>query len=229
MSKSLSLLASLGAHSAVFAVLAYMTTSTIRSDAATFGIQVGGGHASGVYMRTCAPQQADEIASDAPHSPKMEPAPEPAVAWERFDVPLPDAESGAHPKASRAVELRPVRPRDALQHLTSEPATRRATSVASEGGPSGTAGDAYATDLSNPAPAYPAIARRRGYEGVVVIEFTVTPEGWATQPRVDASSGHACLDEAALDALRSWRFNPAMRDARPIASTQRVRFVFKLQ
>ncbi len=229
MSKYLSLLTSAGIHGAVFAALAYATTFVHPSETVTFGVRVGGGYPSVAWVSSVPAVEADEAEGDAPKAPKVEPAPEPPVAWQRFDVPSPEPESGARVDIQPAVDLRPSRPKDATHPFP--PATQgpRTTSVASAGGPSGAAGDAGATDLTNPAPAYPAIARRRGYEGVVVIEFTVTAEGWATQPRVDASSGHACLDEAALDALRSWRFNPAMRDARPIASTQRVRFVFKLQ
>lgn len=64
----------------------------------------------------------------------------------------------------------------------------------------------------NPPPAYPAAARRRGLQGLVVVLVRVLPDGSAGALSVAESSGHALLDQAALDAVAGWRFRPALRD-----------------
>lgn len=48
---------------------------------------------------------------------------------------------------------------------------------------------------------YPAQARRRNWEGRVVLSFRVTPGGGVTSIQVTESSGHELLDQAALTAL----------------------------
>lgn len=49
---------------------------------------------------------------------------------------------------------------------------------------------------------YPESARRAGLEGTVVVYLTFTPQGQIDQMLISRSSGHALLDQAALDALR---------------------------
>ena len=48
---------------------------------------------------------------------------------------------------------------------------------------------------------YPYIARRRGWEGRVVLGLRLAPDGRIHRPRVVHSSGHRVLDHAALDAV----------------------------
>ncbi|MBU0681527.1 MAG: energy transducer TonB [Proteobacteria bacterium] len=60
----------------------------------------------------------------------------------------------------------------------------------------------------NPPPAYPRQARRRGLEGVVMLEAHIAISGRVTELRLFTSSGHTILDRAALKAVRRWRFIP---------------------
>jgi periplasmic protein TonB len=53
--------------------------------------------------------------------------------------------------------------------------------------------------LRNPAPAYPALARRLGEEGKLVLRVFVTPEGHPGQIELKTSSGSPRLDQAAQD------------------------------
>ncbi len=60
-----------------------------------------------------------------------------------------------------------------------------------------------------PDPAFPASAQRKGYEGSVVVEFTVDNTGSVGNVKVQKSSGYLALDEAALTVVRQrWRFPP---------------------
>jgi protein TonB len=81
----------------------------------------------------------------------------------------------------------------------------------------------------NSPPAYPAIARRRGYEGVVILSVEVYADGTPGAVTVKVSSGHDILDRAAADAVRRWQFRPGIRAGTPISMTVDVpiRFVLK--
>jgi len=82
--------------------------------------------------------------------------------------------------------------------------------------------------LNNPRPAYPMAARRRGDQGTVMIRVVVTADGFAANVHVGKSSGHPSLDEAALTAVKSWRFVPARQGGQAIESPYVVPVVFKL-
>jgi protein TonB len=86
-----------------------------------------------------------------------------------------------------------------------------------------------AVEIQNPPPAYPLAARRRGVEGEVLVQLEITAEGACASASVAGSSGSTLLDDAATAAVREWRFRPATRDGRAIASTQKIRFVFTLK
>lgn len=70
--------------------------------------------------------------------------------------------------------------------------------------------------LDNPPPEYPALARRRHWQGTVVLEVMVSREGKVLQLRVGESSGRDVLDEAALKAVSTWRFEPGRRGSRRV-------------
>lgn len=67
-----------------------------------------------------------------------------------------------------------------------------------------------------PKPRYPAIARRRGYEGEVLLLVEVRSDGGVGAVTVSRSSGHEVLDRAAQETVRErWRFRPGSVDRRP--------------
>jgi protein TonB len=82
--------------------------------------------------------------------------------------------------------------------------------------------------LHNPAPVYPAAARRSGSQGKVLLEVSVNPQGTANEVVVDTSSGSSLLDRAALDAVRQWRFIPAKRGSEIVEAKVIVPVEFKL-
>jgi protein TonB len=82
--------------------------------------------------------------------------------------------------------------------------------------------------LNNPPPAYPPILRRTGEEGRVVLRVLVTAEGAASEVRVLNPSSSPLFDEAAVAAVRKWRFVPARRGDTPVAEWVQVPIEFKL-
>ena len=82
--------------------------------------------------------------------------------------------------------------------------------------------------LRNPEPDYPALSRRLHEEGRVVLRVLVSAEGLPQQLELRTSSGHLRLDQAALDAVRRWRFAPARRGAESLAAWVLVPLTFSL-
>jgi protein TonB len=81
----------------------------------------------------------------------------------------------------------------------------------------------------NPPIAYPSRARRRGYEGTVVLEVLVNQHGRVDDLRVLTSSGHSILDRSALENVRAWSFKPARRGDEAIDMWVQVPVRFKLK
>lgn len=72
---------------------------------------------------------------------------------------------------------------------------------------------------SNPKPDYPREARRRGWQGEAVVRASVNPGGESEAVILLASSGYGLLDDAALSAVRRWRFSPARKNGEPVAAS----------
>ena len=81
---------------------------------------------------------------------------------------------------------------------------------------------------SNPAPIYPDSARRKRQEGVVWLMVEVGEHGETRAVAVQQSSGHTALDEAAVTAVRGWKFAPARQGERPVAARVEVPVRFRL-
>ncbi len=73
--------------------------------------------------------------------------------------------------------------------------------------------------ISRPPPTYPREALRRGAGGTVRVQVTVSPNGSVERMDVAQSSGNRYLDRAAMEAVRRWRFSPAMRNGQPVSAT----------
>lgn len=82
---------------------------------------------------------------------------------------------------------------------------------------------------SNAPPDYPRSARKRGWEGTVILEILVDVEGSAKDIRINESSGYDILDEAAASAAKKWMFVPGMRGDAPVEMWVRVPVTFQLQ
>ncbi len=81
----------------------------------------------------------------------------------------------------------------------------------------------------NPPPSYPIIAKRRSWEGRVVLNVVVNRQGRVKMITVKKSSGFAVLDEAALEAVENWRFRPGRRDGKVIDMEVEIPVHFKLE
>ena len=66
-------------------------------------------------------------------------------------------------------------------------------------------------------PAYPSAPRRLGIQGTTMLRVHILADGRIGDVRVEHSAGHPDLDQAAMDAVRRWRFEPARRGADAVA------------
>lgn|SRR5215813_10676297 len=78
-----------------------------------------------------------------------------------------------------------------------------------------------------PDPEYSEEARKAKYQGTVVLFMVVGPDGLAREIRVMRSVGMG-LDEKAIEAVRTWRFEPARRDGQAVAVQINVEVSFRL-
>ncbi|XVJ71783.1 MAG: energy transducer TonB [Rhizobacter sp.] len=73
-----------------------------------------------------------------------------------------------------------------------------------------------AAHLNNPAPAYPPVSRRLGEQGRVQLDVYILADGSVGDIKLKRSSGYPRLDQAALEAVRQWRYQPARRGSEAI-------------
>lgn len=153
-----------------------------------------------------------------PPPPKVEPRPKPVM---QRAVPTPRPVPPAQPVAEHAVQQAPVEvaapspPVPAPVQPVAEPAIELPRYNA-----------AY---LSNPPPAYPLAARRRGIEGTVLVRAEVAASGECLRAELKKTSGAEMLDQAALEAVRKWRFVPAKRGSQAVVAWVEVPITFKLE
>jgi periplasmic protein TonB len=187
-----------------------------------------------------APPEASVI---EPAPPAISPAPVPIPPPEPTPVTEPDLpEPTPEEPKPKPVAVQPVpaaRPANARE--TTAPAVATAGAVASAEPSTTTVSNRAAASASslpgqpahpryrrNPTPDYPAPARQRGQEGLVLLGVRVTAEGRAAEVTVKQSSGHPMLDAAAVKAVRRWEFEPARLGAIALESNIEVPVRFQL-
>jgi periplasmic protein TonB len=82
--------------------------------------------------------------------------------------------------------------------------------------------------LNNPTPAYPPLSRRMGEEGRVLLRVLVSVEGVATEVNLEKTSGSERLDQAAINAVKNWRFIPAKKNNQALSAYVLVPVKFSL-
>jgi periplasmic protein TonB len=66
-----------------------------------------------------------------------------------------------------------------------------------------------------------------GEQGKVVLRVSVSAEGLPTDVRVETSSGFPRLDDAAIRAVRTWRFTPAKQSGKSVSASVLVPVSFQ--
>jgi TonB family protein len=82
--------------------------------------------------------------------------------------------------------------------------------------------------LAQPRPQYPPELQQQGITGTVVIRAIIGKTGEVLQPQVINTTAHPGLVQAALDAVRQWRYDPARLNGEPVETLTTVTINFEL-
>jgi protein TonB len=80
--------------------------------------------------------------------------------------------------------------------------------------------------ISQPKPIYPPIAKQARVQGTVVLAATISKNG--TIEGLKVVSGHPMLTQAALDAVRNWRYQPTYLNGEPVEVETTINVNFSL-
>jgi TonB family protein len=81
--------------------------------------------------------------------------------------------------------------------------------------------------IATPDPEYSEEARKAKYQGTCVLWLIVGPDGRPRDIRVARQLGMG-LDQKAIEAVKQWKFEPAMKDGKPVAVQINVEVNFRL-
>ena len=76
-------------------------------------------------------------------------------------------------------------------------------------------------------PAYPEDARKQGVEAVVVVKLIIDEAGKLEDVKI--AKGHPLFDDVVLAAIRTWTFEPATLDGKPVRMAKLVKIPFRLK
>lgn len=170
-----------------------------------------------IEVALLAPPPPPKLALKPPEPPRPEPRPK--TKSQTKPAPRPLLEPQAEPEREAVA----VAPTPMVAPPMPEAPPRIAPEPALEG-PRFNA--AY---LNNPPPAYPLAARRRGIDGRVLVRAEIQADGSCSRVELKAGSGSDLLDQAALEAVRKWRFVPARKGGQVVVAWVEVPITFKLE
>lgn len=133
--------------------------------------------------------------------PKRQPVQKQAQVLPPIQTAAPEPSDTAAPTSEPPIAVAPI--------VTEPPAPAPPAPVTA---PIGRAG--Y---LNNPAPEYPAVALRQGWQGTVILRVHVQANGKPDNVEVQKSSGRKILDDEAVRTVKNfWSYTPAKRGDTPI-------------
>ena len=118
--------------------------------------------------------------------------------------------------------------REASRHTAQPPASAKTGAAAAVTSPAGTPSTVQPPRLIEQVPAqYPDEATREGLEGAVDLSLTISPDGEVADVTVVHAVPSGIFDQAAIDAVRSWKYQPKTVDGAPVEANVQLRLVFK--
>lgn len=162
---------------------------------------------------------------EAPPPPKTEPppaiTPAPApMSVQPVTTTKPDAPAIAiaHSERHRASQPAPA-----------QPAARTACPAATGSPAAGPTTDAHPRYAVNPPPRYPPDALRQRQQGIALLRVKVAADGSVSGLSLHHTSGFSALDDAAMTAVRRWKFEPARKAGLPVAAEVAVPVRFQMK
>lgn len=183
-----------------------------------------------------APTPPPPALETAPKPPDktVEAAPPPEPPLKPVEPPPPSAQFSSLFDSVKAADDAPLIP-EGITELARQ-ADREPIGTKAPAPSAGTTGDAPSEITEarplyreNPPPDYPRVARRRGYEGTVVLEVLVDEAGRVEEVKLAESSGHGALDRAAQRSVQRWKFVAGRRGEQSAKMWVRVPVRFELK
>lgn len=187
---------------------------------------------SGLLQRTAELIVPVEVLAELIELPQPEPAPPtppaPPAPPVRPVTPAPTVQKKTTPKPVIRPQAQPLAiadptpsPNAPAGSLTPAPATTPAPVAEAPAGPAAPSSPPAAPSvqlpssnadyLQNPKPAYPALSKRLGEQGKVVVRVLIGADGTPQKAEIRQSSGFERLDQAALNTVLKWRYVPGKR------------------
>lgn len=154
---------------------------------------------------------------------RPEPVIQPSPVVEKIVEPEPVLTKLSEP------EVVPLPPEPVAAPAKPKPAPQKVERVAQSQPTAPALVEARPTAHTNRPPAYPEMARRNGWQGLCMVRVVVDTSGIAGAVSIARSSGYGILDQAALAAVRKWKFTPRMVRGVAAASTVEVPVNFSLR
>jgi protein TonB len=195
-------------------------------------------------------KEPEPVLAQAPALPKAVGSQSPKITAQQESLPTPPAPELPPPE----LDLSPLPEKQQIPRIKKAKPAREPTSVATVTpvsshsrigagqGASGNgrlgkvgsgAGGPAVTRKASPAyrvsPQYPPHALQARIEGIVTVEFLITRNGAVSKPRVREAIPPGVFDEAALDAIAKWRYDPKIVDGTPIEHLARQDIYFRLK
>lgn len=187
---------------------------------------------SGAWTRVTPKSAPDQVimasvTMEAPAHPPKKPAPaiRPSQPQTKSEQPPKPQATPINPQVHPTPALSPALPNDAVPVVPSTAPAPASSARTAEPQAAGIQRPATHTPavavvlpstsadyLNNPAPPYPRVSKRLGEQGTAVIRVLINTEGRAEKAEVRTSSGHARLDDTALNTVLAWRFVPGQRN-----------------
>ena len=82
--------------------------------------------------------------------------------------------------------------------------------------------------IQNPHPEYPMIARKKGWQGRLLLNVSVNKNGDVTNINVVETSGFEILDKTSVKTIKNWKFIPARIGGKNIEDNLNIPVSFKL-
>ncbi len=146
----------------------------------------------------------------------------------KVPLPMPLAIADATPSPTAPQGVLEV-PEVAAQPEVSMPATPTPKAAPAPSPPLLVLPSTDADYLQNPKPPYPALSKRLGEQGKVIVRVLIGTDGTAQKTEIKQSSGYDRLDQAALATVMRWRYVPGKRAGVPEAMWFNVPISFVLE
>lgn len=188
------------------------------------------------------PEPPEEPAEEIEPEPEVIPEPEPISMQEptpvfepeQEPIPMPEREPS---EPARNVESQAVKRTVAPPGIQKKDPTNRVHNETTGDDTESSAETEYAFPTLdsapaytyNPKPSYPRAARSQCQQGTVILLVEVLPSGRVCGVDIDRSSGHQLLDDAAVKAVKKWRFEPAKKGRTSVRAWVKIPVEFNLK